>query len=335
MDKTSKKTSLNERFYLSIYYLISEGLNPTQIASKLNISKQALNYYIKELKRNNQIEKVGYGVWEVKKTSLKEVKKTSKHGEIKDIRSHGFIYKLNLQKNLRNWDKREQYLIKNNIKYKSINPFKSTQSIFYKDCKVWLSNKSIIVFFKEGKDYLSESAKTGKNYSLYDFIRVINGLELLLKVPLKSSRGYSFNIIKQHQSKINDELAKMYNREGKKLEVRDEKGKLWLIIDDSLNLNETECQDEKRADIDMDYVIKPFLNQLRETQLMPYDILNMFKKDAERIEKVVSNQELFAENFKSHVQAIQDLSKGVRKFNSKIDELIDLINRNNKIENRK
>jgi hypothetical protein len=73
-NKEVKKKKYKNEFLLDIISLLSDGLNPTQITIKLSISKQKLNYYIKQLKLLGVVTKISYGVWEVKK---KEVKKLS------------------------------------------------------------------------------------------------------------------------------------------------------------------------------------------------------------------------------------------------------------------
>lgn len=64
--KEVKVRSKSKDFYLSIINLLKEGKRPSQIARGLNISKQRLQFYIKNLKDKGIISKKGYGTWEVK-----------------------------------------------------------------------------------------------------------------------------------------------------------------------------------------------------------------------------------------------------------------------------
>ena len=59
-------------FYYTVLELIKQGKNLLQVASKLNISKQNLNYYIKPLKIEGIIKRIGKGVWEVNEEKLKK-----------------------------------------------------------------------------------------------------------------------------------------------------------------------------------------------------------------------------------------------------------------------
>jgi hypothetical protein len=69
--KQVKKTGKKNEFLLDVLNLFEEGLNTSQITNRLSISKQKLNYYIAELKRQNLVKKVSYGVWEVKSKEVK------------------------------------------------------------------------------------------------------------------------------------------------------------------------------------------------------------------------------------------------------------------------
>lgn len=63
--QTSTKTTTKKDLYFTIYSLLKEGLNPSKICDKYNISKQRLNYYVGKLKTRKLVQKIGYGVWEV------------------------------------------------------------------------------------------------------------------------------------------------------------------------------------------------------------------------------------------------------------------------------
>lgn len=86
--KKEVKKEVKKKFLLDIINTINEEKNPTQIAKILNISKQKLNYYIKQLKDLKLIRKIGYGVWEI---NNKEVKKSSLGTRTKPITNlHAF-----------------------------------------------------------------------------------------------------------------------------------------------------------------------------------------------------------------------------------------------------
>jgi hypothetical protein len=176
-------------------------------------------------------------------------------------------------------------------------------------------------------------ARTGYNYAVADLITLLHDLEKVLDSDFRINKEYRFRVSRQHHALVHNTLAKQYNREHKKLEVFDNRGELWLLIDNSdvhnIRMNDLETTSKKSADKDMDDTIKPFFNQLRETQLMPKDILNMIKEIAINqakqndeqmriINDVTANQKVFAENQISHVQAVKILGDAVGKLDKRI-----------------
>jgi len=312
IEKRSTSLVKSQDLYFRVYSYIKEGLNPSQIATKLNIPKTNLNWYISRLKRNGYIQKLGYGVW---KTSTSLQFNTLKLRSTSLVRSHAFIFSLVIP-NIPNWNNREIYLNKKRIIYKT---FKNRfmQSFIFKNIRVQIGNKKIVVYFPKWKSYFVKSARTGYNYAIYDFLQIINGLENLFQVSFKIKRNYKFKVGRQHQAIINSELAKMYNKDKKKLHIRNKQGILWLLIDnsspDGINLNEEECVYSKKA-VEHSEFLQRFYNELEQTRLTPKVTLDM-------INKVTANQVIFDNNMKSHIKAIQELAKGIKIMNKKLDKL--------------
>ena len=185
--KMASKNKTSKNFYFTILDLIQSGFSLSQIAKRLGISKQTLNYRIKPLKIHDIIIKKGYGVWAINHTKLdtlkhilkdvKQVKKTpmvginhlppqsnkkpNTFGNIKtDIRGHGFVFTLKIP-TIPSWHNRLKYLIAKNIPHKIFNNYERID-LEYKSkiYKVWLCNKSIVVYFPKGISYFSQSAKS-------------------------------------------------------------------------------------------------------------------------------------------------------------------------------
>ncbi len=64
--KKSTKNLVKKKFLLNLKNLLKLGKTPMEISKELNISKQRLNYYIRQLKESGELKKIGYGVWEKK-----------------------------------------------------------------------------------------------------------------------------------------------------------------------------------------------------------------------------------------------------------------------------
>lgn len=270
--KTSKNYTLDKKFLLVLLdYIKNNNKLPD-----LDMSKQALNYHIKKLKVSNIIYKTGYSTWSVDydkyeqfkfRKQVKIMPKVAKPTEIekltkKTIRSHGFVFTLKLP-NIQNWNYRETYLIKHKIPYKNIGIHNNTQSITFRSCKIWLCSKTIVIYFPKDKSYFDINAENGKNYAIYNLESILKGLEIHLNVDLKIKHKYEFKVSRQHYANINNSLAMQYNKNGRKLNIYN-KGGLWFIIDNSFNLNEAETIDPNTADKDMDKVVMPFFNDLKD-----------------------------------------------------------------------
>lgn len=267
--------------------------------------------------------------------------------KVDDKHSHAFRFTLRFSDDLSNWSSRDRTL-----KSKGFKAVRKAGigKVFMSDCygfKCWFADKSITVYFPSWKRYFVDSARTGYNYAVGDLLDLVVKLEDVFGVSFKIDGTYRFKVGKQHHGLIHNDLAKMYNRKKDLLNVYDKDGELWLLIDNSnpegFGLNEIECVSTQKAIKDMDEVIDPFFNQLRDTGLMPKDILEMIKELAINqakqnnaqmriINDVTSNQKVFADNQVSHVTAVQKLGNAVGKLDKRIGKLGEL---QSKSESRK
>lgn len=324
MAKEVKKSSRKENFYLSVLEGLNQGLNPSKISEKLSISKQRLQYYLSSLKRQGVIEKIGYGTWkQVKKFNLKEVKKSSRVAphqvqktftslEPDTVRGHAFQFKYELPKNLKNWNKREELMKKAGIKFEPLNfgGIKRGQKIMIKGRKVWLLNKSIVIYEKES--FLASKATQARSNAISHFVGLLRACERYLRADLQLHKS-RFKVSRQHYALVKNALAKQYDEEGKRLHCYTGDG-LWFIIDNSFNLHEAETIHPKTAVKDNEK-IQNFFNGIKKHEGFTPDFIN------DSIGKVTNNQIMFAENMKSHISAVQklgaaveELSKEVKKF---------------------
>jgi DNA-binding transcriptional ArsR family regulator len=311
------KKEVKNKFLLDVINLIKLGYNPSKISSKLNISKQQLNYYISSLKKDGLIYKRGYGTWEVKEVKKSTKVATNSEIKFKEIRGHGFVWKVKVPKESLNYNSVNRLNI-NNIKFKLLG-IKKTPRILHQNKKIWLGNKNIIIY--DTNSYLGEKATESKKYAVYRLICIIEGLEKELKVNLKTSEGYQFKPSRQHYAIIKNDLAHQYNKENKKLEVR-YKGETWFIIDNSYNLDEAETIHKESAMID-NLGMQKFFNELKELNFEATP-----KETWKAINQVTANQIIFAENMRSHINAINTLSSEIKRLgkimNNKITENTNL-----------
>jgi hypothetical protein len=153
------------------------------------------------------------------------------------VRGHGFRFLIKIPR-LHNWENKQTILSKHHIELINLNNNK-TQRIIIDNHKIWLSDKSIVVFFPEFMSYLTDKAEEAQQHALYHFLRLVRKIEIILKCSLEIGGSIRFKISRQHYALIKNALAKQYDMEGKKLAVYDIGG-CWLAIDNSFNLHELE-----------------------------------------------------------------------------------------------
>lgn len=273
-------------FYLSILQLLKLGHNPSFISKKLKISKQKLNYYIRQLKKEGLIKKIGYGVWEVKNNTLNTLTQKPKK-----IRGHAFIWTIKLNKKY-NWKrlKLQHKLIRNCIPRVIIN-----------GRKIWLGKKTITIY--EINSFYGENSIQARKYAVISLLELLETIEKKLNINLKP---YYFKPAREHYGMIKNELARQYNRKGEKLHIKDGQDE-WLWIDDSESLGELETNN-----IIISKQVQDWWNNHKKYkfQVTPQFLM-------ERIYEVTENQMMFAKNLKSHIKAIKALTKAVERKNIK------------------
>ncbi len=318
MEEVKNQTG-SKNFYLTVYNQIKQGVRPSDICRSFSISKQKLNYYLSSLKRAGFIKKIGYGVWEISSEfDEKKVKETTRLTKYQPtnikpdfVRGHGFQFKLKIPK-LRNWDKRQEILKKKNIEFRELTHLISRgQEIIIKGKKIWLTNKSIIIF--EKSSYLTKTAKDARQYAIYDLFELVRGLETTLGANFRINKKYRFKVSRQHYALVKNALAKQYERDGKKLQVYSENG-LWFVIDNSYNLHEAETVHPKTA-VDDNTKVQNFFNGLKATEnYTPQIMLKAVTLNAQNLNN-------YAVHLKSHVKSIKLLGKGVRRLTKSIKKL--------------
>lgn len=320
---------VSKNFYYSVLRLLRNNHNLTYVSNELNISKQKLNYYIKPLKIDGIINKIGKGVWEVNEEKLKNysignvgkiVKKSSavanSHLQSKvftmdSVRGHAFQFTLKISK-LSNWKRRREYLYKKDIKYKEIGSNWKGERILVDNYKVWLTPISIVVYFPNFKSFMGKTAKDTKNYAIYEFKRIISKVETLLRVSFRINNNYKFKVSRQHYALIKNSLARQYDKEGKRLFCYTAEG-LWFIIDNSYNLHEAETVHKDTGLTDNEKV-QNWFNGLKENPITPQQILQM-QYD------LTKKMDYYAENNKAHTKGIIDLSIAARALTKLVKKM--------------
>lgn len=327
MVKTTPSTSpkINLDFY--ILNAISEGKNPAKIWKELGTYKQKIDYHLKLLQVENKIRKVDYGVWEI--VGQRSPNSTTPHtyGQVQEVqkypsdfvRGHSLVFKIPI-KQIRNWtsEQRQAFLKEHNILFNNLNP--KTQRIVFENKKIWLADKSIVIY--DSTSYFAETSQQAKSFALADLRDYLNRLSSYLHI--ENLNSYGFTLSKQHYALIKNALAKQYDREGKQLKVYDN-GKCWLLIDNSLNLNELETIDSQQADVHNKKVQDLFNDIKKNESLLPSQITEFLKavvidiKDITKNQSMITNnQVMFDKNYSSHLNILWQLSNAVEDLRDTI-----------------
>jgi len=296
---TKKKIKLGKSFILDIYTSIKSGKNPSTISKKLNLSLPRISYYLRRLERDGYIKKIGYGTWKANQIEVKNIKLGSK--EVKKVRGHAFVWKIRIPKTI-NWKK----LLKNKgIDYSIVN--KLTPRIIIKGKKVWLGKKNVIIYDLES--YFGSNSIESKKYAIDRLLEVIRALEYKIGISLKKDELYTFTVARNHYSLIKNCLAIQCNKEGRKLQVSNDKG-MWFIIDNSYNLDEAETISPVTALPD-NLGIQKYFNEHKETgfEVTPKFTLNALNQLTTAIaQSQIQLQEYRKENI-NHLKLINEYRK--------------------------
>ena len=288
--------------YLYVYNYIKEnGKLPSD-----TISKQKLNYYVQSLKKQNLIDKVGYGVWKINPN--KEVKQVKKVKGVTSAytpktRGHGFVFQV-LLKSIEGWNKREEYLRLNHIPFKSI---PQGQSITMRGHKVWLCDSSLVIYFSPKLSFYARSSDLSSADALIECKETLRQLETLFKTDLKYGKGWFINESRSHYADIRNLMAKYYRTMGVNSFEIVQGGKVWALIDNSFNLFELETiagGGQSREDLPK---LQMFLNDLRDSPDTLSNIKNNTNKELIDLYKVIGEQNKIIANLEAQIIRLSNL----------------------------
>lgn len=229
-----------------ILNLIKAGHNPTQISKRLNVPKQSISYYIRELKRLGCIGKAGYGTWKFIKEVPKEVSIRPKGTHVgqssylskqKSVRGHAFIWKIEFYDPI-DWHKIIKQYKKSTLTFHKIGKGKGFYRTIHKNRKIWLTNDGLIIY--EPLDFFGPSSLTVKGEAVFEMDLLVR--DLLRKLGI-GFRDYRFTTSREHYALIKNALAKQYNDRKEKLYISNDEGTVWQWIDHSKGEHERETNE--------------------------------------------------------------------------------------------
>lgn len=317
--------SKSKNFYLCVIDVLRTG-KLSDVCARFGMSKYSASYHVSKLRRLGIVEKRGYGVWKIndsmiymlKDINSKQVKKielsrsslfkrsTTNKILTSRVRSHAFQFVLKVG-GVTGWVKkyRRSYLDSKGVVYKAL---RQGESLLVGGCKVWTTDRSVVVWLPQS--YFVDNAEVGFRFMVDDFLKVVRGVERLFNVSFRLGGKYRFKNVRMHNALVKNALAEQYNRDKQGLYVFDERG-CWLWVDDSGGLAELETGRASGEGVEASLRVQAFFNGVKSTGLTPEGILEMFGESAKL-------QAMYAENMRSHVDAVKSLAEGVRELRREI-----------------
>ena len=308
-----KKEVQSKGFYLVLFERLKQGKTPKEISEELGITKQNLNYYLRQLKNKGLIENKGYGVWEVG-GQIEHAIVLSK----KTVRGHALIWKVKTSKKI-DW---KEVLKQNNIEFKLVR--NCIPRAFIQNKKVWFGKESLTIY--EPNSFYGENAIESRKYAVISLKETLQHLSKLIHINILPCE---FTPAREHYALIKNDLAKQCNRNGEKIYIRDSNGE-WMWIDDSDGLGELETGNHNALVNNIG--VQKWYNDMKDTkfQVTPTFILNSITQLTSALAE--SNKQLLAyeQQNKEHLNLIkmyQEESKSNRKL---IEDLISSLKNNTK-----
>lgn len=129
-----------------------------------------------------------------------------------------------------------------------------------------LHNNNVEVY--SNVSFFGETPSVCDSKALKYWGALFNKLQDKFKIILVKRGSENIFRVRAEYAEVGNELAKKCLNESQKIRVTGDDGKIWLIVDNSFNFNELETTHPKRSKFDMEAVVQPFFNDLRDNELV-------------------------------------------------------------------
>lgn len=242
-DKKRFETSEEETLYL----YTQEFLTAPQIAKKRGLSTSTIRTHLSRLRAKGRLTKSNSKNTDVPPCRPSEV--------IKNIRLHGEEFNVRL-----------------------LNASSAYERLYSRGADLQLDGNRVRLYSGSVEVYSSqvfygESVRECESLSVAYWSRFFAVLEHRLNALILKDSSFNIRRVKQHFADVNNALAKQLSYDGEKLRVFGGDGREWLIVDNSWGFRELETTHSVRAADDMQSVVAPFFNDLRDNGvLLPSDV---------------------------------------------------------------
>jgi len=286
---TTRKLTNSEE---EVYYLISkEFLTVKQIAIRRGVSDKAIYKTLSKLKKKGVFDS-SFSPVEKKVEKIQPTIQPFNHS----IRLHAQEFRIKI-------------LFKD---YRYVKLLNKSNTIFIDNNQVRLFKDSIEVY--SGKDFYADDVRKATVKSFQYWHKFMARLEHDFKIIIIKPKSQNIKLVNQHYAEINNELSEECEKKGYKIRVyTTDDGKLWFTLDNSFNLKEAETLHPQTAQHDMEDIVKPFFNDLRDNPGIP-----LMSQTSELIQK--TQMQINQTN-----QQIQQVLQAQLNTNSQLQGLMNLM----------
>jgi len=231
MKQTKRQKQILEYF---LYYKVK----PRDIAKRLNISRQRVYELIRNSKKS--------GLFQKYQKTLTKTQCTQSYGN--KIRLHGEEFNLKILRKGTYYDKLRQ----------------RSNKIIYKGHTVRLYNNSIEIYCAKDFSFWGLNSQDAERQSIDYWLPFFMLLENDLHISLVKDRYQNIRRVNAHFSNTDSGIAENVNKNKDKLRIKGRDGKTWVLIDNSWQIHETETPHPDTGKHDMEYIIEPLLNDIKD-----------------------------------------------------------------------
>lgn len=128
---------------------------------------------------------------------------------------------------------------------------------------VMLHRNSIEVY--SGMSFYGETPGVADHRAMDYWTRYFTRLEQEVKAILLKPRSQNITRVRAEFADMRNELATSALKEHEKIRIVGDDGRVWLIVDNSFSLQELETVHKTRSKGDMQSIVQPFFNDLRDS----------------------------------------------------------------------
>lgn len=295
-----------------------EGLRAASLMKRIGEPRRTIYNNLNKLRELGLIQNI-FPIWQLCHSQSNPLKiahllKSNK------TQLHDLSFTIRLIKTPGWWDKRQNKFLKlNQIRWGN----NSYHQIKKDDFLIQIFTNSMIFICQ--KKYFGEDSYDCFIKGVQDFLKAYYYVEELFKFRFFPNGIPNVSVRSQHHVYLNDVIAKKCKKEHKKFRLEiDGKLRMWIDMSDPFGMEAGHKnyapEDLKRYENLVEDVIvnnPPKPSEITSRQDLfdkrMFDVVNV-------MQGIQENQLIFDKNMQSHIKAIKELGKGMRKFNRLLSE---------------